>query len=149
VGQEARPLGPSSEPTNTTFSFSPPSGDSNFVDIIDPEHVNALFGSSSNIIVSQVETETLAPIVSTSSSKVPDIQTVDKYSHRRDTLPGKEPWDTLLSSRIKPFRYSLFGNQISMDDQEDHNHVRQDEGEEVGNQTETTFGFPILDTTKT
>jgi hypothetical protein len=57
VGQEARPLEPSSEPTNTTFSFSPPSGDSNFVDIIDPEQVNALFGSSANIIVSQVETK--------------------------------------------------------------------------------------------
>jgi hypothetical protein len=77
-----------------------------------------------------------------------DIQIVDKSSYRRDTLPGKEPWDTLLSSRIKSFRYSLFGNQISMYDQEDHNHVRHDEGEEVGNQMETTFGFPNLDTTK-
>jgi hypothetical protein len=35
-----------------------------------------------------------------------------------------------------------------MDDQEDHNHVRHEEGEEAGNQTETTFGFPILDTTQ-
>jgi hypothetical protein len=52
----------------------------------------------------------------------------------------------LLSSRIKPFRYSLFGNQTSMYDQKDHNHVRHKEGEEVGNQNETTFGFPILDT---
>jgi hypothetical protein len=85
--------------------------------------VNALFGSLANIIVSQVETETLAPIFSIGLSKVPDIQTIDKSSHRRDTLPRKEPWDTLLSSRIKPFRYSLFGNQISMDDQEDQNHV--------------------------
>jgi hypothetical protein len=34
-----------------------------------------------------------------------------------------------------------------MDDQEDHNHVRHEEGEEVGNQIETTFGFPILETT--
>jgi hypothetical protein len=34
-----------------------------------------------------------------------------------------------------------------MDDQEDHNNVRHREEEEVGNQTETTFGFPILDTT--
>jgi hypothetical protein len=44
---------------------------------------------SANIIVSQVEIENLAPIVPTGSSKVPDIQTVDKYSHRRDTHPGK------------------------------------------------------------
>jgi hypothetical protein len=91
--------------------------------------VNALFGSSTNTIFSQVETEILAPIVSSGSVKVSDIQTIDKYSHRRGTLLGKENWDTLLSSTIKPFRYSLFGNQTSMDDQEDHNHVRHDEGE--------------------
>jgi hypothetical protein len=54
----------------------------------------------------------------------------------------------LLSSRIKPFRYSLFGNQINMDDQEDQNHVKHDEGEEVGNQIENTSGFQILDTTQ-
>jgi hypothetical protein len=78
--------------------------------------VSALFGISANIIVFQVETETLAPIVSTGSSKVSDIQTIDKSSHRRNTLLGKEPWDTLLYSRIKTFRYSLFGNQISMYD---------------------------------
>jgi hypothetical protein len=34
-----------------------------------------------------------------------------------------------------------------MDDQEDHNNVRHGEEEETGNQTETTFGFLILDTT--
>jgi hypothetical protein len=34
-----------------------------------------------------------------------------------------------------------------MDDQEDHNNVRHVEEEETGNQTETTFGFFILDTT--
>jgi hypothetical protein len=54
----------------------------------------------------------------------------------------------LLSSRIKPFRYFVFGNQTSMDDQEDHNNVIHEEVEEIGNQTETTFGFPILDTTQ-
>jgi hypothetical protein len=110
--------------------------------------MNALFGSLANIVVSQVETTTLEPIISRGSSKVLDIQIVDKYSYRRNTLPKKEPWDTLLSLRTKPFKYSLFGNKISVDDQEEHNHVRHDEGEEVGNQTETTFGFPILDTTQ-
>jgi hypothetical protein len=35
-----------------------------------------------------------------------------------------------------------------MDDQENHNHVRHKEGEEASNQIKTTFGFPILDTTK-
>jgi hypothetical protein len=34
-----------------------------------------------------------------------------------------------------------------MDDQEDNNNVRHMEEEETGNQTKTTFGFPILDTT--
>ena len=34
-----------------------------------------------------------------------------------------------------------------MGDQEDHNNVRHGEEEENGNQTETTFGFSILDTT--
>ena len=33
-----------------------------------------------------------------------------------------------------------------MDDQEDHNMVRHGKEEETGNQTETTFGFSILDT---
>jgi hypothetical protein len=147
VGQEARPLEPSAEPNNTTFVFLPPSGDPNFEDIIDPEQVNTLFGSSTNIIVSQIDTETLAPIISTGSSRVPDIQAVGRPSHQRDTFLRQKPWDTLFSSRIKPPRYSLFGNQTSMDDQEDHNNVRHGEEEEAGNQTETTFGFPILDTT--
>jgi hypothetical protein len=48
---------------------------------------------------------------------------------------------------IKPPRYSLFGNQANIDDQEDHKNVRHGEEEETGNQTETTFGFPIIDTT--
>ena len=34
-----------------------------------------------------------------------------------------------------------------MGDQEDHNNVRHREEEETRNQTETTFGFSILDTT--
>jgi hypothetical protein len=86
VGQEARPLEPSAEPNNTTFVFLPPSGDPNFEDIIDPEQVNTLFGSSANIIVSQIDTETLAPIISTGSSRVPDIQAVGRPSHQRDTF---------------------------------------------------------------
>jgi hypothetical protein len=97
--------------------------------------VNSLFGSSTNLVVSQVETTTSEPIVSTGSSKVPEIQIVDNFSYRRNISPEKEPWDASLSPRIKPLRYSLFGNQISMDEHEDHNHVRHDEGEEVGNQT--------------
>jgi hypothetical protein len=50
-GQEVRPLESSTEPNNTTFLFTPPQGDSNFKDIIDPEQVNILFGSSTNVII--------------------------------------------------------------------------------------------------
>jgi hypothetical protein len=138
LGQVARPLKYSTQPNNTTFDFTPPPGDPNFKDIIDPEQVNILFGSSANVIISQIDTETLALIISTGSSRVPDIQLVGRPFHQRETL---------LSSKIKPLRYSLFGNQASMGDQEDHNNVRHEEEEETGNQTETTFGFLILDTT--
>jgi hypothetical protein len=138
LGQEARPLKPSAKQNNTTFDFTPPPGNPNFEDIIDPRQVNLLFGSSANVIVSQNDTETLAPIVSTDSSRVPDIQSIGRSFHQRETL---------FSSNIKPPRYSLFGNQANMDDQEYHNNVRHGEEEETGNQTETTFGFPILDTT--
>jgi hypothetical protein len=137
LGQEARPLESSAEPNNTAFSFTPPPGNPNFEDIIDPEQVNLLFGSSANAIISQIDIETLAPIISTGSSRVPDIQSVGRPFHQRETL---------FSSKVKPPRYSLFRNQSNMDDQEDHNNVRHGEEEEIGNQTETTFGFPILDT---
>jgi hypothetical protein len=80
----------------------------------------------------------LAPIISTGLSRVPYNQAVGRPFHQKETL---------FSSKIKPPRYSLFGNQTNMDDQEDHNIVRNREEEEVGSQTETTFGFPILDTT--
>jgi hypothetical protein len=56
LGKEERPLEPSAEPNNTTFAFTPPPGDPNFKDIIDPEHVNLLFGSSANVIISQIDT---------------------------------------------------------------------------------------------
>ena len=76
--QEARPLEPFAEPKNKKFAFTPPLGDPNFEDIIDPEQVNILFGSSTNVIISQIDTETLAPIISTGSSRVPDIQSTGR-----------------------------------------------------------------------
>ena len=148
MGQEARPLDPFREPNNTTVVFLPPPGDPNFIDIIDPEQVNTFLGSSTNIIISQIETKNLAPIISISLSRIPNIQAVKRPSHQRDTFLRQDPWDTLFSSRIKPFRYFVFGNQTIMDDQEDHNNVRHEEGEEDGKKTKTTFEFPILDTTQ-
>jgi hypothetical protein len=90
------------------------------------------------VIISQIDIETLAPIVSIGLSRVPDIQSIGIPFHQRENL---------FSSKIKPPSYSIFINQANMDDQEDHNNVRHGEEEETGNQTETTFGFPILDTT--
>jgi hypothetical protein len=81
LGQEARPIEFSTKPNNTTFSFTPPPGDSNFKDIIDPEQVNLLFCSSTNVIISQIDTKTLAQIISTGSSRVPDIQSIGKPFH--------------------------------------------------------------------
>jgi hypothetical protein len=86
LGQEERPLEPFAEPNNTTFVFLPPSRDPKFEDIIDPEQVNTLFGSSTNIIVSQIDTENFTPITSTGSSRDLDTQTVGRPSHQRDTL---------------------------------------------------------------
>jgi hypothetical protein len=71
-------------------------------------------------------------------SRFPNIQSIGRPFHQRETF---------FSSKIKPPRYSLFGNQANMDDQEYHNNVRHGEEEEIGNQTKTTFGFLILDTT--
>jgi hypothetical protein len=100
--------------------------------------VNILFGSLANVIISQIDTASLAPIISTGSSRVADIQSIGRPFHQRETL---------FPSKINPRRYSLFGNRANMDDQEDHNNVRHGEEEETGHQTETTFGFSILDTT--
>jgi hypothetical protein len=108
--------------------------------------VNALFGGSINLVVSQVEITTSEPTISTGSRKVPEIQIADNFSYQRNISPKKERWDASLSPRLKPWRNSLFGNHISMYEHEDHNHVIHDEGGEVGNQTKTTFGFPILNT---
>ena len=85
LGQEARPLDPSAEPNNTSFAFTPPLGNPNFEDIIDPEQVNILFGSLANVIISQIDTKSLAPMVSTSWSRVPNIQSVGIPFHQRET----------------------------------------------------------------
>jgi hypothetical protein len=132
LGQEARPLEPSTEPNNTTFSFTPPPRDPNFEDIIDPKQVNLLFGSSANVIISQTDTKTLAPIVSTDSSRVPDIQSVGRPFHQRETL---------FSSKIKLPRYSLFGNQANMDDREDHNNVRHGRKRKLETKPKLPSGF--------
>jgi hypothetical protein len=78
--------------------------------------VNAIFGSSTNLFVSQVETITSKLIVSIGSSKVPENQIADNFSYQLNISLEKEHWDASLSPRIKPLRHSLFGNHICMDE---------------------------------
>ena len=98
------------------------------------------FGSSTNIVISQIETSTIVPTIPIE----PDKNTFD----RSNISPEKERWVAPLSPQKEPPRYTLFKNQIYMERQgenEDHDEVRNDEGEGE-NKTETTFRFPILDT---
>ena len=49
-----------SNPINTTFSLV---GDPNFVDFVDPAQVKALFGTSIDTVISQIETSTVEPTI--------------------------------------------------------------------------------------
>ena len=48
------------KPNDTTFSLV---GDPNFINFIDPAQVQALFGSSTNTFISQIETSTVVPTI--------------------------------------------------------------------------------------
>ena len=71
----------SSEPLVTTIFKDP-----NFVDLVDPEQVNTLFGSPSNKVVSGVE-----PTVD------PEGYIADNFSQRKNIPPEGECWDASLS----------------------------------------------------
>ena len=63
--QEDQPLQTSipplvSNPINTTFSLV---GDPNFVDFVDPAQVKALFGTSIDPVISQIQTSTIEPTI--------------------------------------------------------------------------------------
>ena len=86
--QEDQPLETSnpplvSNPINTTFSLV---GDLNFVDFVDPAQVKALFGTSIDPIISQIETSTVEPTIPLGFNK----DTVDQMK----ISPEKECWDT-------------------------------------------------------
>ena len=74
------------KPNDTTFSLV---GDPNFINFIDHAQVQALFGSSTNIVIQQIETSTVVPTIPIESNK----NTVD----RRKISPEKERWDAPLS----------------------------------------------------
>jgi hypothetical protein len=159
----------SSEPPATTIFRDP-----NFVDLVDPEQVNTLFGSPSGKAVSKEE-----------PTADPEGYIADNFSRGEDIPPRGERWDASLSPRREHWYtrfdpkdfvyddqgnpleepegpyienpYSLFGNNkkqdpcletaVNMDghrrrENEEINHNR----EEARNNTEATFGFPILDT---
>ena len=71
------------KPNDTTLSLV---GDPNFVNFIDPAQVKALFGSSINTIVSQIETSTVEPTLPVEPNK----HTADNFSHRRKISLEKE-----------------------------------------------------------
>ena len=63
--QEYQPLQTSipplvSNPINTTFSLV---GDPNFIDFVDPTQVKSLFGTSVDLVVSQIETSIVEPTI--------------------------------------------------------------------------------------
>ena len=94
--------------------------DLNFVNFIDPAHVQALFGNSTDTVISQIETSTVVPTIPIGPNK----STVD----RRKISPKKERWDDPLSPRKEPPRYTLFRNQTYMErrgENEDHDEVRR------------------------
>ena len=55
------------EPKDTTFSLV---GSSNFVDLVDPEQVKAIFGNPIDIVMSQIETSTVEPTIAPGFNKI-------------------------------------------------------------------------------
>ena len=92
------------KPNDTTFLLV---RDPNFFNFIDPTKVNSLFGSSIITVVSQIETSTIEPTFLVEPNK----DTVANFSYRRKISPKNECWDTQLSPRKEPPRYTLFQNQ--------------------------------------
>ena len=108
-------------PNNTTFSLV---GDPNFVDFVDPAQVKALFGSSIDPVISQIETSTVEPTIPLGFNK----NMVDQ----RKISPEKECWDAPLSPRKEPPRYIYVKNPAYMEiweGNEDHDEVINEEGE--------------------
>ena len=109
------------KPNDTTFFLV---GDPNFVNFIDHAQVQALLGSSTNTVISQIETSTVVPTI--------PIELNKKIVDRRKISPEKERWDTPLSPRKEPPRYIYIKNPAYIErwgENEDHDEVRNDEGE--------------------
>ena len=109
-GQPLEALKPPLEkkPNDTNFSLV---GDPNFVNFIYPAQVQALFGSSTNTVISQIETSTVELTIFVEPNK----DTTDNFSYQRNISPEKERWDTPLSPQKEPPRYTLFKNKIYME----------------------------------
>ena len=85
------------KPKDTTFSLV---GSLNFVDLVDPEHVKALFGNPLDTIISQIETSIVEPTLLLGFNK----KTIDQTK----ISPETEHWDTPLSPRKEIPRYDLY-----------------------------------------
>ena len=105
-------------PNNTTFSLV---GDPNFFDFVDPTQVKALFGTSVDPIISQIETSIVEPTIPLGFNK----KTIDQ----RKISPEKEHWEAPLLPQKDPPRYIYIKNLAYMErweENEDHDEVRNE-----------------------
>ena len=91
-------------PINTTCSLV---GDPNFVEFVDLAQVKALFGTSVDPVISQIETSTVEPTIPLGFNK----NMVDQ----RKISPEKERWDAPLSPLKEPPGYIYVKNPAYME----------------------------------
>ena len=93
-----------------TLQTSPIKEDPNLVDIVDMEKVNALFGHTQNLVISQVESTTNSPF---------------------QQQPRREHWDFIPSPKRDRLGVNWFRNPLVMSDQEMRHHM-EGEGDHEG-----------------
>jgi hypothetical protein len=141
------------KPGDTTYSGKQFPGDPNWVDLVNPERVQALL-ENINPIVSQVDTTIVgAEVIGSSDNLV--IQLGNKYSVRRNSIAKEERWDFMPSPKKDRIVYTIFGQPFNRtkreremerrEGEEPHNEHGEEEQEENEPRPEPTFGFPILD----
>jgi hypothetical protein len=141
------------KPGDTTYSGKQLPGDPNWVDLVNPERVQALL-ENINPIVSQVDTTIIGAEVIGSSDN-PVIQLGDKYSVRRNPIAKEERWDFTPSPKKDRIAYTISSQPFNRTEreremerregEEPHNEHEEEEQAENEPRPEPTFGFPILD----
>ena len=93
-----------------TLQTSPIKEDPNLVDIVDVEKVNALFGHTQNLVISQVESTTIPYRTSVGNSLF-------------QQQPRRERWDFTPSPKRDRLGFIWFRNPLVMRDQEVGHHM--------------------------